>query len=43
MNEAMLSFLAIVEGVVPYTIAWGLGIKAYRYLTDALLGRNAKI
>lgn len=43
MNEAMLSFLAIVEGLVPYTIAWGLGIKAYRYLTDALLGRNAKI
>lgn len=43
MNEAMLSFLAIVEGVVPYTIAWGLGIKAYRYLTDALLGRNARI
>lgn len=43
MNEAMLSFLALVEGLVPYTIAWGLGIKAYRYVTNALLGRDAQI
>lgn len=43
MNEAMLSFLALVEGVLPYTLAWGLGIKAYRFVTNAFLGKDARI
>lgn len=43
MNEAMLTFLSIVEAVLPYTLAWGIGIKAYRFITNAYLGKDARI
>lgn len=43
MNEAMLSFLEIIKVVAPYTLSWGLGIKAYRFVTNAMLGKDARI
>lgn len=43
MNEAMLSFLAIIALVAPFDLAWTFGIKAYRFIVDAFTGRNANI
>lgn len=43
MYEAMMSFLELVKGIAPYSIAWGLGIKAYRYVVNAFLGRDARL
>ncbi len=43
MNDAMLSFLEIVKALSPYSIAWGLGIKAYRFVTNAMLGKDARL
>lgn len=43
MNEAMLTFLEIVKYTAPYSIAWGLGIKAYNYILNAFLGKDAKL
>lgn len=40
MNEAMLTFLEIVKTVLPWSLAWGFGIKAYRYVVGALLGND---
>lgn len=43
MQEAMLSFLELVKFCAPYSIAWGLGIKAYRFVTNAMLGKDARL
>lgn len=43
MNDAMLSFLEIVRAVVPYSVAWGLGIKAYNFVMGAFLGKDVSI
>ena len=43
MNEAMISFLALVTASAPYTIAWVFGIKAYRFIVNALSGKDARI
>lgn len=43
MNEAMITFLEIVKAVVPYSIAWGLGIKAYRFVVGCFLGKDVSI
>ena len=43
MNEAMVSFLALVTESAPYTIAWVFGIKAYRFIVNALSGKDASI
>lgn len=43
MNEAMLSFLEIVKAVVPFSISWGLGIKAYNYIVGAFLGKDVSL
>lgn len=40
MNEAMLSFLAIVELCAPYSLAWAFGTKAFFFVIDAITGRN---
>ena len=40
MTEPMLCFLEIVKEVTPWAIAWGLGIKAYRYVLNAFLGKD---
>lgn len=43
MNEAMTSFLEIVKVCAPFSLFWGLGIKAYKYVTGAILGRDPNI
>lgn len=43
MNEAMLSFLEIVKEVGPYSIAWTMGIKAYRFIVNAFTGKDSRI
>lgn len=43
MNEAMLSFLEIVKVVAPYSVAWGLGCKAYDYVVGAFLGKDVSL
>lgn len=43
MNDAMASFIEIVKYVSPYSIAWGLGIKAYKFVVGALLGKDVSI
>ena len=43
MSEAMLSFLELVKEAAPYALSWALGIKAFRFLVNALSGGNAKL
>ncbi len=43
MNDAMLSFLELVKTVVPYSLAWGLGIKAYKFVVGTILGKDMSI
>ncbi len=43
MNEAFSSFISIVNAVAPYSIAWALGIRAYRFIVDAMTGKDADI
>lgn len=43
MNEAFTSFLAIVREVSPYAVAWALGIKAFRFVVGALVGKDVSI
>lgn len=40
MNEAFASFIAIVEAVAPFSIAWALGIRAFRFVVGALTGKD---
>lgn len=43
MSEAMLSFLEIVKSVAPYSLSWGLGIKAYKFLVGCYLGKDVNL
>lgn len=43
MNEAMQSFLVLVSNSAPYSLAWIFGIKAYRFIVNALSGKDARI
>ena len=43
MNEAFLSFINIVEEVVPYSLAWALGVRAFRFVVGALTGKDVSI
>lgn len=43
MNEAMLSFIELVKVCAPYSLAWVLGIKAYRFIVNALTGKDARL
>lgn len=40
MNEAFSSFISIVNAVAPYSIAWALGIRAFRFVVGALTGKE---
>lgn len=40
MNDAFLCFIEIVKEIAPYSIAWGLGIRAYRYIVGAMTGKE---
>lgn len=43
MNEAMLSFVEIVQYVTPYCVSWGLGIKAFKFVVGCFLGKDVSI
>ena len=43
VNDAMLSFLELVNAVAPYSLAWGLGIKAYKFIVGTILGKDMSI
>lgn len=43
MNYAMTSFIEIVKYVAPYSIAWGLGIKAYKFIVGSMIGKDVSI
>ena len=43
LSEAFSSFLAIVEVTAPYSIAWALGIKAYKFVVGAMTGKDVSI
>lgn len=43
MNEAFLCFVEMVKITAPFSLAWGFGVKAYRYVVDAFTGRDARI
>lgn len=43
MNEAMLAFLELVKASGIYALSWSLGIKAYRFIVDAMTGRDARL
>ena len=43
MNEAMLCFLELVKTVLPWDLSWRIGFKAYRFVLDALTGRDPRL
>lgn len=43
MNEAMQSFITLIEFTAPFSLAWVFGIKAYRFIVNALSGKDARI
>lgn len=43
MNDAFQSFVELVKITAPYSLAWGLGIKAYRFIVSAYTGRDAGV
>lgn len=43
MNEAFSSFISIAQSVAPYSIAWALGVRAYRFIVGALTGKDVTI
>lgn len=43
MNEAFSSFIAIVNETAPYSIAWALGVRAYRFVVGAITGKDVSI
>lgn len=43
MNEAMLAFIEIVKVCAPYSLAWALGIKAYKFIVGAMSGKDVNL
>lgn len=43
MNEAFSSFITIVNEVSPYSLAWALGVRAYRFIVGAMTGKDVSI
>jgi len=43
MNEAMLSFIEIIKTVAPYSLSWALGIRAFRFVVGAIVGKDVSI
>lgn len=43
MNEAMLCLVELIKEVAPWDLAWRFGIKAYRYVVDAMTGRDPRL
>lgn len=43
MNDAMTSFLELVRYAAPYSLAWALGVKAYKFIVGAMTGKDVSI
>lgn len=43
MDDAFLAFIEIVKAVAPYSIAWALGIRAFRFIVGAITGKDVSI
>lgn len=43
MNEAFSSFIEIVRSTAPYSLAWALGVRAYRFVVGAFTGKDVSI
>lgn len=43
MQEAMSSFLVIVNGCFPYSLTWGLGTIAFTAIIRVILGKDLTI
>ena len=43
MNDAFSSFISIVNEVAPYSIAWALGVRAYRFIVGAMTGKDVSL
>lgn len=43
MNDAFSSFISIVNEVAPYSIAWALGVRAYRFIIGAMTGKDVSL
>lgn len=43
MNDAFSSFISLVNAVAPYSIAWALGVRAFRFIIGAFTGKDVTI
>lgn len=43
MNDAFSSFISLVNAVAPYSIAWALGVRAFRFIIGAMTGKDVSI
>lgn len=43
MDYVMLAMLEIFKSMAKYSIAWALGIRAYRYVVNAITGTSDKL
>lgn len=43
MNDAMNSFLELVKYAAPYSLAWSLGIRAYKFIVGAMTGKDPDV
>ena len=43
MNDAFSSFISLVNAVAPYSIAWALGVRAFRFIIGAMTGKDVTI
>lgn len=43
MSEAFNSFIEIVKACAPYSLAWALGVRAYRFVVDCFTGKDADV
>lgn len=43
LSDFINSFVDIIGVVAPIDVAWILGVLGYRFIVDALTGRNASL
>lgn len=43
MNEYAIAFLELVKYAAAPALAWAFGTKAFKFIVDALTGRDARL
>lgn len=43
MSDAFQTFIEIVKITAPFSLAWGLGIRAYRFIVSVYIGKDVDI